>query len=154
MTARRRVVFIVVLVLAIGLWYVFRPERAWLDRVVNEPEPANIATVMLAGSFAPRAHHGRGVARVLQLDDGRQVLRLTDFATRDGPDLRVYLMGGEGDPASAGYLALGALKGNVGPQHYVIPPGTDLTRFPLVVVWCRRFGVSFTVARLVPPSVP
>ena len=67
--------------------------------------------------------------------DGRRVLRLTDFATSNGPDVRVYLVAAP-DAADnetvtkAGFVELGKLKGNEGDQNYDIPAGTDLDEVP------------------------
>ena len=36
-------------------------------------------------------HFGRGVARLIEIEPGRYVVRLEDFAVRNGPDLYVYL---------------------------------------------------------------
>jgi hypothetical protein len=85
------------------------------------------------------------------------VLRLTDFATSNGPDVRVYLVAAQdaSDDATvtkAGYLELGKLKGNEGDQNYDIPAGTDLTRYRAVTIWCRRFNVNFATAPLTPAS--
>lgn len=146
---------------AVGLftgWYFFRPERAFIDVHVGEPAVSPAASVVLSGTFTPMAHEGRGDARVLRLPDGRLVLRFSRFATSNGPDVRVYLLGAatvrdDGQLASAGFLDLGALKGNVGDQNYEIPAGTELSRYRAVAVWCRRFGVNFTTASLAPPTV-
>jgi hypothetical protein len=137
-------------------WYVFRPERAFLTRRVDEAAPGG-GVIALTGSFTPRAHQGRGRAEVLRLPDGRHVLRLSDFETLDGPDLQVYLIGSESsenraDLERSGYLSLGALKGNAGAQNYHIPAGTDLGRYGAVAIWCRRFGVNFTTAPLLAPT--
>jgi hypothetical protein len=157
MPSRRVILTVLGLGVVAAAWYAFRPERAFIDRRVNEPAPAGPTTVILAGQFGPREHDGRGTAQVLALADGRRVLHLTDFETLNGPDLQVYLLG---DPAAAsrddltraGYLSLGALKGNVGPQSYDVPAGADLSRYRAVSVWCRRFGVNFTTAPLAPPA--
>jgi hypothetical protein len=81
------------------------------------------------------------------------VLRFVDFATSDGPDLQVYLLGkataaSRDDLDAAGYVSLGALKGNIGEQNYEIPEGVDLSRYAAVSIWCRRFGVNFATAVL------
>jgi len=141
------------LVALVAVWYYFRPERAFIDRPVNDALPAGEAAVLLSGEFSPRAHDGRGLAQVLQLADGRRLLRLTRFATLNGPDLQVYLLGrsdvaGRADLEQVGYAPLGALKGNVGDQNYAIPADLDLARYAAVAVWCRRFGVNFTTAPL------
>ncbi|HEV8363967.1 MAG TPA: DM13 domain-containing protein [Gemmatimonadaceae bacterium] len=147
------------LVLAAGIavaavaWYFFRPDRAFIDARVSEAAPNVQSTVLLAGEFRPRTHDGRGLAQVLELPDGQRVLRFSSFETLNGPDLQVYLLAAPDvrDRAgleTAGFVTLGALKGNVGDQNYVIPPGTDLSRYRAVSVWCRRFGVNFTTAEL------
>jgi hypothetical protein len=97
---RKTLLFAAALVVAALGWYVFRPERAFLNTRVSEAAPADSATVLLRGEFAPRAHEGRGRAEVLQLADGRRILRFTEFETLNGPDLQVYLLG-SGDAAGA-----------------------------------------------------
>lgn len=144
----------VVLVLAVG-WYLFRPELLFLSRQVSEPAPTGPeAKLTFAGSFASHAHTTAGAAQIYELE-GRHTLRLQDFETSNGPDVRVYLVVGP-DASSveavkkAGFLDLGALKGNVGDQNYAIPAGTDLAKYGSVSIWCRRFGVNFASARLQP----
>jgi hypothetical protein len=134
-------------------WYFFRPERAFIDAAVSEAAPAAHVTVLAEGSFVPGEHEGAGTATVVRLEDGTMVLRFSSFRTLNGPDLRVYLLGAADVQSgaqlrSAGYLDLGFLKGNVGDQNYVLPPGTDLSKYRAVSVWCRRFGVNFTTAVL------
>ncbi|MBI2072514.1 MAG: DM13 domain-containing protein [Gemmatimonadetes bacterium] len=144
-----------VLLLAGGWW--FRPERAFIDHSVAEPVPAGTASVLLVGQFESRAHESRGRVYVLDLGAEGRVLRFDDFETLNGPDLQVYLLGsaatsGRDDLETFGYVSLGALKGNLGPQNYRIPDGVELSRYPAVSVWCRRFGVNFATAILVSPA--
>lgn len=153
---RKHLLLAATLVVAVGGWYFFRPERAFLDTRVSEAAPVDSATVLLSGEFAPRAHEGRGRAEVLQLADGRRMLRFTEFETLNGPDLQIYLLGtvdaaGRRDLDAHGFLSLGALKGNAGDQNYEIPVEVDLSKYRAVSVWCRRFGVNFTTAPLASP---
>ena len=76
------------------------------------------------------AHETQGTASVHRLGDGSRVLRLTDFATSNGPDVRVYLIAGPGrvgqrdrDKGQA-IVELGKLKGNEGDQNYRSPPAS------------------------------
>jgi Electron transfer DM13 len=60
-----------------------------------------------------------GKAEVLQLQDGKRVLRLTELETYNGPDVQLYLVAAPDatDNASitnAGFISLGPLKGNKG----------------------------------------
>src|SRR5262249_40935148 len=50
-------------------------------------QPATVAT----GNFTGIAHKTTGKALILQTADGGHVLRLENFHTSNGPDVRVYL---------------------------------------------------------------
>ena len=115
---------------------------------------AAVEPVKLAGGrFHTNAHKTDGLATIYRLPDGRRVLRLTEFATSNGPDVRVYLVAA-GDVQSedaakqAGFVDLGALKGNIGDQNYDVPAGLDLSQYRAVSIWCRRFSVNFGAALL------
>ncbi|MGY4544353.1 hypothetical protein ACVWY0_004297 [Arthrobacter sp. UYNi723] len=102
-----------------------------------------------------RSHKGRYGA-ILELPDGRRVLRFEGLDTSDGPDLRVWLSDAPVIEGTAGwhvfddgaYLDLGLLKANKGDQNYEIPPGTVLGDYSSVSIWCARFAVSFAAAEL------
>jgi hypothetical protein len=137
-----------------GLWYAFRPERLLVNARVNESIAAGAAAAPLAtGAFHGVHHDTRGSAAILQMPDGKRVLRLTAFETSNGPDVRVYLVAAsdasDNDTVtSAGFVELGALKGNIGDQNYDIPVTIDLKKYRTVTIWCRRFGVNFGSAPL------
>lgn len=108
--------------------------------------------VLVEGSFIGRAHPTAGVASVLSDGSVQRFLRFEEFETDNGPDLFVYLttadaaaddglFGTEGE-----FVDLGQLKGNIGDQNYEIPEDVDLDKFNTVVIWCRRFSVSFGAA--------
>lgn len=45
-------------------------------------------------------------------------------------------------------VELGKLKGNEGNQNYVIPAGTDLSKYKAVSIYCERFNANFGTAPL------
>lgn len=151
-----------VVVLTVG-WYLFRPERLFVNAKVSETFPAmagektgassGSATRLVSGSFHSVAHKSSGTATVYKLADGNRVLRFTDFETSNGPDVHVYLVAAK-DAADndtvtgSGFIELGSLKGNIGDQNYDLPPNIDLTRYRAVTIWCRRFSVNFATAPL------
>jgi hypothetical protein len=159
---KRRTWILGLVVLAGAGWYLFRPELLFVNKRVNEglvtASAATAApTVVLTGRFHSVAHETRGTASVYELGDGSRMLRLTDFATSNGPDVRVYLIAApdasdDATVTQSGYLELGKLKGNEGDQNYAIPAGTDLTKYHAATIWCYRFNVNFATAPLTPAS--
>lgn len=151
---RKAIVFGTLVLIAAAGWYVFRPDTLFTNKTVNETfAPATLAA-LASGRFHSNAHETSGSANILDLGAGRRLLRLTEFETSNGPDLRIYLVAADdaNDNATvktAGFVELGALKGNRGDQTYEIPTTVDLTRFRTVTIWCRRFNVNFGSAPLV-----
>ncbi|HEY3215281.1 MAG TPA: DM13 domain-containing protein [Candidatus Eisenbacteria bacterium] len=155
-----------IVALAVG-WYLFRPERLWVNQKVSESlvpaaaQPtsgqASGPVLLLAGSFHGVSHKTLGTATLYRLADGKRVLRFTGFETSNGPDVRVYLVGANDASDNAtvtqsGFVELGALKGNLGDQNYDVPSDLDLAKYRAVTIWCRRFGVNFGTAPLTPNS--
>lgn len=90
-------------------------------------------------------HKVEGVANVIRLDSGTEILRLENFKATNGPDLYVYL---STDKSASDFVNVGRLKGNVGNQNYEIPAGTDLSKYNTVLIWCRAFSFLFGSAQL------
>ena len=158
--SRRMLVVLALAIAGIGAWYAFRPERLFINQKVNEQFPtASAASNKLAiGLFHDGAHETKGTATVFQLADGKKTLRLTDFATSNGPDLHVYLVAADDAKDSdmvtkAGFVDVGSLKGNIGDQNYDLPANTDLSKYRAVTIWCKRFGVNFGTAPLMSDSM-
>ena len=139
-------------------WWAFRPELLFVNERVSEAPPevrtasGNVATVLATGRFRSHAHDTEGTATIYDVD-GQRVLRLTDFMTSNGPDVRVTLVAAEDardDEAvkRAGYVSLGTMKGNVGDQNYEVPASLDLSKYRAVTIWCERFSVNFGTAPL------
>jgi hypothetical protein len=164
--SRRALMLTAVVIAGAAGWYAFRPERLFIDKTVNETLPAatvdaqsmaaesvNEPVALLAGRFHTNAHETKGVATIYSLPGGQRVLRLTGFETSNGPDVQVYLVAAADvndneTVKAAGFVNVGALKGNIGDQNYDIPADLDLAKYRAVTIWCRRFGVNFGTAPL------
>lgn len=163
----RRTLILGTLVIAVAaLWYLFRPERLFIDKTVDESISSAITaaadegsvdggsvTALLNGTFHSNAHETKGTATIYRRADGGRFLRLEDFATSNGPDVQIYLVAASDvndneTVSKAGFVSLGAMKGNIGDQNYEVPADVDLTRYRAVTVWCRRFSVNFGTAPL------
>jgi hypothetical protein len=167
---RRAVLIGALTVVGAAAWYAFRPERLFIDKTVNESLAAEVPaararalgtsdmpTAIASGGFHGVHHETRGQATVYRLPNGKRVLRLTDFETSNGPDVQIYLVAATDarDNATvpkAGFVSLGAMKGNRGDQNYDVPDSVDLAKYRAVTVWCRRFAVNFATAPLTDAS--
>jgi hypothetical protein len=159
-----------VIVLAVigGVLYWFEPQALFIDQTVDEDAPgavagstqdatsdelmAGAAPTTLSGSFRSIDHETSGKATLSKAGDDHYYVRFEDFRTENGPDVVVYLSTAEstvsGTEFTQDFVDLGALKGNIGNQNYLVPDGTDLGKYRSVVVWCRRFNVAFGAAPL------
>jgi len=111
------------------------------------------AKTLEKGEFHNADKTGTGTATLYKLADGKRVLRLTNFAVDNGPDLYVRLIAADDakDTASVAktdYVELGKLKGNKGSQNYDLPENVDLSKYKVVSIWCNRFSVNFAAAPL------
>lgn len=116
------------------------------ENMSDTMKPTNSEPLM--GNFIDAGdgfHKAEGVAKVIDLTDGRTFLRLENLKTTNGPDLYVYLSTGKD---ASEIVDLGKLKGNIGNQNYEIPAETDLSKFNTVLIWCKAFSTLFGSAQL------
>jgi hypothetical protein len=164
MKRRSIIVAAAAVVVPVAAWALFRPELLLVNKTVNESFPAvSVATVaapqsttstpQLTGEFHKGAHDTKGTASIYKLGNGQRVLRLTNFMTSNGPDVRVLLIAAsdasDNDAVKqSSPIELGKLKGNEGDQNYEIPTNVDLAKYRAVTIWCNRFSVNFGTAPL------
>jgi len=157
--SRRKWVLVAVGLLAlIGAWWVFRPEKLWINKRVNEPAPFASSTEpqpLYTGRLEGNAHQTSGRATIYKTTDGKQYLRLTDFSTSNGPDVHVLLARSDDESlkqeivkGQLDSVELGLLKGNQGDQNYDLPTSVDSQKYNAAVIYCERFHAVFGVARL------
>jgi hypothetical protein len=146
--------------LLILAWWLFRPEKLWINQTVNEPAPFATGAdpqPLYTGRLEGNLHQTAGRATIYKSLSGREYLRLTDFSTSNGPDVHVLLARGEDErlrqETVAGALdsvELGSLKGNQGDQNYDLPAAADLSKYNTVAIYCERFHAVFGTATLEP----
>lgn len=131
---------------------VYAGSPLFINTTVDEPLPVadaldKPAASTLYGKFAgvgDGIHDAKGTAKII-VAGGKNVLRLEEFRSTNGPDLYVYL---STDKDASEYVSLGRLKANSGNQNYEIPDGADLSKYNTVLVWCQQFSVLFGSAKL------
>jgi hypothetical protein len=154
-------VIIAIIVVAIAVPAgVYAASPLFINTTVDEPVPVADDKMMegkgedammekeLSGNFVGAGdgiHNAEGVAKVVYIEGGSDVLRLEDLKVTNGPNLYVYLAT---DKQASDFVNLGKLKANNGNQNYDIPEGTDLSKYDTVLVWCKQFSVLFGSAEL------
>jgi len=115
---------------------------------------AQSGAILATGTFHGVLHKTSGRATLYQATGGN-VLRLTHFATSNGPNLHILLLAAADAKDDENFLTenveridLGPLKGNEGDQNYAVPAGTDLARYKSVAIFCERFNANFGTAPL------
>lgn len=161
---KRKILFLIALIVVVGGWYLFRPEKLFIATTVNESFPTSNAAVadsqtslVAEGQFHGVAHPTTGKAAIYNLENGKKVLRFSNFETSNGPDVNVYLVAANDATDSetvktAGFISLGSIKGTKGDQNYELPADIDLNKYRSVTIWCKRFGVNFATAPLMMQS--
>lgn len=112
---------------------------------INQSTPN---TTGLIGNFigvGDGIHKAEGLAKILTLSNGSQILRLEDFRSTNGPDVHLYL---STDKQASDFIDLGRLKANIGNQNYQIPLDTNFNKYKYVLIWCQPFSVLFGSAQL------
>ncbi len=141
------------------LW--LQPWKLLIKTTADERLPPGAQTTC-CGEFTGHVHRTSGVARLVTLADGAQILRLENLHTTLGPRLRVWFSETPVDHASfpwrkfarSNHIDLGRLRANRGNAGYAVPKRADTDALSSVIPWCERFRVSFGAAQLRPVAAP
>jgi hypothetical protein len=138
---------------AVGIFvypYIFLADIVATEKVEDRPARKAVASgKFIHANPSDPIHHGKGRVTVYQ-----DLLHLEeDFEVGPGPKFHVYLVPEKNvvpstNVARTMFVDLGRLKAFKGSQNYPVPPGTDLARYPSVVIWCEQFGVLISPAAL------
>ena len=153
----KKIVLLIGAVVILGVAY-YGLSPLWRTSTLIEPFPTPLSTAQneaSATSSAPQVlatasfintptHPGSGSVSLIQAGEQR-IIRFEQFKTINGPDLFVYL---STDTKASDFITLGTLKATAGDFNYAVPPGTDLTKYRYVLVWCEAFGVLFNSANI------
>lgn len=118
------------------------------ENTANTPvdDPAiSTGTVLAQGSLSGNMNYKvSGLAKVIE-DNGVKSLRLENFSSNNGPDLKVYLAK---DANAGSFINLGNLKSTSGNQNYALTGSINISEYKYILIWCQQFGVLFGSAQL------
>lgn len=86
-----------------------------------------------------------GEAKIFLLNS-QYVLKLENFSTSNGPDLKVYLSKAS---SPVDFISLGDLKSTNGNQVYQIAGTPDFSKYRFVLIHCERYNHLYGSAELV-----
>lgn len=109
----------------------------------DDSMPSNEYGIIAKSPMVARAHDVMGEALLVKVKD-QYFLRFENLETINGPDLRIYL---SANLSADDIIDLGPIRATVGNVNYVIPSGTDLSKYKNAMIWCRAFGVLFSYAK-------
>ena len=86
-----------------------------------------------------------GVAKIY-FTNNHYMLKLENFSTSNGPDLKVYL---SMTSSPSDFISLGDLKSTNGNQVYEVNGTPDFTKHKFVLIHCERYNHLYGSAELV-----
>lgn len=134
--------------------YVFPPPPAAETLAAADTKAPLLATgTFIHANPSDPIHWGKGGVEVRS----GSVFLKDDFEVGPGPKYHVYLVPkapirASGDLDGQMFVDLGQLRAFKGSQRYAVPPGTNLSRYASVVIWCEHFSVLISPADLKPPA--
>lgn len=120
--------------------------------VEESPEIVSTSTAPLKptkSTWVSREHKTTGEVLLTRDEAGKTYVRFENLNTSNGPDLKVYIaksLSENGTPSN--FVNLGDLTANKGNANYEVPANIDIAEYSYVVIWCKRFSVSFADAAI------
>lgn len=127
---------------------VFSLEEETAKEINASNESATSTTVPMKSQWRSREHKTSGDV-LLTKDNETVYVRFEKLKTDNGPDLKVYIakdLQDDGTPID--FVNLGDLKANIGDANYAVPKEINIADYNYVIIWCKRFSVSFADAEI------
>ncbi len=147
----------------------FEPQALFIDKTAKEDQKGKViarvaptatsqtsessttptTTLPAKSTWVSREHKTTGEVFLTQDNDGKTYVRFENLSTDNGPDLKVYIaksLSDNGTPSD--FVDLGELVANKGDANYLIPSDVNVSEYAHVVIWCKRFSVSFADAKI------
>ncbi|MEO6735212.1 MAG: DM13 domain-containing protein [Ginsengibacter sp.] len=98
-----------------------------------------------SGNFISQGGENVSGQAQIYFDNSDYVLKLADFSSSNGPDLKVYLSKAA---SPLDYISLGDLKSTNGNQVYKITGTPDFTLYHYVLIHCEKYNHRYGSADL------
>jgi len=105
------------------------------------------------GAWSKKTYRAAG-AWSIYAENGKTYVKLSsNFRTRNGPDLKIFLSplaaaDVNGGNATDGSVLIAPLASNAGEQVYEIPASVDLADYRSILIHCERFSKLWSAADL------
>ena len=103
------------------------------------------STLKYSGSFVGQGGQNVSGKAEIYFENNKYVLRLADFFSNNGPDLKVYLSKAS---SPSDHISLGDLKSTNGNQVYEISGAPDFTLYRYVLIHCEKYNHRYGSAEL------
>jgi len=102
-------------------------------------------TLKFSGNFQGYGSQTVSGQAKIYLTNNQYMLKLENFSTSNGPDLKVYLSKAS---SPSGFISLGDIKSTNGNQVYEIPGTPDFTQYRYVLIHCEKYNHLYGSAEL------
>ena len=103
------------------------------------------AVLKYSGNFMGQGGKKASGKAQIYLDSNKYFLKLSDFSSDNGPDLRVYLSKAA---APSEHISLGSLKSTRGNEVYEISIPPDFMQYRFVLIHCEQYNHRYGSAEL------
>lgn len=115
---------------------------------INDMVDTTTATLKYQGNFQKGPYGTVSGSVMIYQINGKLQLKLSNFSSTNGPDLKVYLSK-EIQPVS--FIRLGDLKSIMGNQVYDISGSPDFMQYKYALIHCEQYNHLFGSAELMMP---
>lgn len=150
-----RFFFVVLILVGIGVFAIEYQREDDTTGTAAAPQLDELedARVVNDGVWLAKSYEASGKWQIVRSGDTYFVELDESFATRNAPDLKIFLsplaLADLSDSnATNGALFVSALAGNEGAQRLAVPAGTNISDYQTIIIHCEQFSKLWSGATL------
>jgi len=130
-----------------------KPEVKKVEEAIVEKVKPKVAIDSSPRNFVNKEYTVKGNWSIQEEGGKTYVMLHSNFKTKNGPDLKVFLHNSTIQAVSSknalnGSVLLGKLKSNKGEQKYLVPNNIDITNYKSVLIHCEKYTVLWGGGKL------